>query len=166
MRWIELFLTVVREGLGIPSASSSCFSHWQERTDILAEMMLWRCITTNSKSRMRQDPTALWQGQGPDDADAEDEANRLCTGRRRGNKFWRTCHRRCAGLRRKRRTTAMIRRLSTKLALTVTNPKKVAKSMQLRATHSNLSSLPSSLGHRPSRKLHGTTSASPPPYCE
>ena len=76
MRWIELFLTVVREGLGDPISLEFLLPHTgQERLDILAEVdavALYHYklkVAYEDKLRRR-----FGKVQGQSDADAEDEA--------------------------------------------------------------------------------------------
>ena len=76
MRWIELFLTVVREGLGDPISLEFLLPHTgQERADILAEVdavALYHYklkVAYEDKIRRR-----FGKAQGQHDADAEDEA--------------------------------------------------------------------------------------------
>jgi hypothetical protein len=76
MRWIELFLTVVREGLGDPISLEFLLPHTgKERTDILAEIdavALYHYklkVAYEDKIRRR-----FGKAKGQDDADAEDEA--------------------------------------------------------------------------------------------
>jgi len=79
MRWVELFLTVVREGLGDPISLEFLLPHTgKERTDILAEVdavALYHYklkVAYEDKVRRRFGKV---QGQG--DADAEDEATQV-----------------------------------------------------------------------------------------
>jgi hypothetical protein len=76
MRWIEIFLTVVREGLGSPVSLEWLLPHGgQERTNMMNEIdEVTRYhyklkIAHEEKVRRR-----FTQAQGHDDADAEDEA--------------------------------------------------------------------------------------------
>jgi len=76
MRWIELFLTVVREGLGSPLSLEFLLPHGgQERTNIVNEIdevaryHYKLKIAHEEKVRRR-----FTRAQGHDDADAEDEA--------------------------------------------------------------------------------------------
>lgn len=80
MRWIELFLTVVREGFGQPISLEFLLPHTgKERLDILQEVdkvALYHYklkVIYEDKIRRR---FGKIQGQGQSDADAEDEATR------------------------------------------------------------------------------------------
>ena len=77
MRWIELFLTVVREGLGDPVSLEFLLPHTgKERTDILSEVdavALYHYklkVAYEDKVRRR-----FGKIKGGNDADAEDEAS-------------------------------------------------------------------------------------------
>jgi len=79
MRWIELFLTVVREGLGDPISLEFLLPHTgQDRADILAEVdavALYHYklkVAYEDKVRRR-----FGKAQGQHDADAEDEATQV-----------------------------------------------------------------------------------------
>ena len=78
MRWIELFLTVVREGIGSPISLEFLLPHkGKERADILAEVdkvALYHYklkVLYEDKIRRR-----FGRSQGQQDADAEDEATK------------------------------------------------------------------------------------------
>jgi hypothetical protein len=78
MRWIELFLTVVREGLGDPISLEFLLPHTgQDRIDILQEVdavaLYHYRMKVSYEDKLRRRFGKI-QGQGQTDADLEDEA--------------------------------------------------------------------------------------------
>jgi hypothetical protein len=76
MQWVEMFLTVVREGLGDPLSLEFLLPHTgQERTDILSEVdkvaMYHYKLKLVYEGKLRR---RFGNAQGQNDADADDEA--------------------------------------------------------------------------------------------
>ncbi|KAF7292459.1 PX-domain-containing protein [Mycena chlorophos] len=81
MRWIELFLTVVREGVGAPVSLEFLLPHTgQERHDILAEVdkvaLYHYKLKVLYEDKLRRRFGRMQAGRMQNDADAEDEATK------------------------------------------------------------------------------------------